>query len=350
MSGLADCPTETALPARIGSEEELDALLSRPNRALVADLAQVAGDILILGAGGKMGPTLARLARRAAPDKRVVAVARFSRVGLRERLERDGIETIAADLLDRDALGALPQLPNVVFMAGHKFGAAGDPALTWALNVHLSALVADHFSQARIVAFSTGCVYPFVAPGSGGCSEATPVGAAGDYAMSCIGRERMFEHFSRRQGTPGRLVRLNYAVEMRYGVLHDIARAVRDGTPVDVTMSHVNVIWQGDAAAQALRCLRHCAVPTAPLNISGPETISVRWLAQEFARRLGRAPRFAGEEAPACWLTNAAEAARLFGYPEVPLGIMLDWVADWVAADRPSLNKPTKFEVRNGEF
>ncbi|MBV9756999.1 MAG: NAD-dependent epimerase/dehydratase family protein [Alphaproteobacteria bacterium] len=334
----------------MGSVEELDALLSRPGGGLVADLAQVAGDILVLGAGGKMGPTLARLARRAAADKRVVAVARFTTSGLREELERDGIETIAADLLDREALRALPLLPNVVFMAGHKFGASGDPALTWALNVHLPALVAEHFSRARIVAFSTGCVYPFVAPASGGSTETTPVGAAGDYAMSCIGRERMFQHFSRRHGTPGRLVRLNYAVEMRYGVLHDIARAVRDGAPVDVTMGHVNVIWQGDAASQALRCLRHCAVPTAALNVSGPETISVRWLAAEFARRLGREARFAGEEAPACWLTNAAEAARLFGYPEVPLGVMLDWVADWVAADRPSLNKPTKFEVRSGAF
>lgn len=350
MSEIGQRGAAPTLPTRIGSVAELDALLSRPGRALIADLARVEGDILILGAGGKMGPTVARLARNAAPDKRVAAVARFSAAGLREQLARDGVETIAADLLDRAALSALPRLPNVVFMAGHKFGASGDPALTWALNVHLPALVAEAFADARIVAFSTGCVYPFVAPATGGCTEATPVGAAGDYAMSCIGRERMFQHFSRRHGTAGRLLRLNYAVEMRYGVLHDIARAVRDGAPVDVTMSHVNVIWQGDAASQALRCLCHCVAPTAPINVSGPETISVRWLGQEFARRLGREPRFVGEEAPACWLTNAAEAAKLFGYPEVPLGLMLDWVADWVAADRPSLNKPTKFEVRSGAF
>ncbi len=338
------------LPTRIDSVEALDELLSRPSKALVHDLAQVSGDLMILGVGGKMGPTLARLARNAAPDKRIIAVARFSAPGLREELERAGIETIVADLLNRESVRALPQAANIVFMAGHKFGARDNPALTWAMNVHLPALVAEHFCRSRIVAFSTGCVYPFVPVLRGGATEATPPDPPGEYAMTCIGRERMFQHFSALHGTPGRLFRLNYAIDLRYGVLYDIARKVRDSQPLDLAMGHVNVIWQGDATAQALRCLLHCTSPTAPLNVSGPETLSVRWLAAELGRRLDRTPVLTGAEAPECWLTNTAEAVRLFGYPVVPLAMMLDWVANWVAQNRPSLGKPTKFEVRSGVY
>lgn len=337
------------LPATVADVAALDALLARPTAALARDLAAVEGDLLVLGAGGKMGPSLARLAR-AASDKRVVAVARFSEPGLRDALDADGIETVACDLLDREAVRALPRLPNVVFMAGHKFGASSDPALTWAMNVHVPALVAEAFAGSRVVAFSTGCVYPFVPAASGGCTEAVAPEPPGEYAVTCLGRERMFEYFSRRHGTPGRLVRLNYAIDLRYGVLHDIARKVWDGAPLDVTMGHVNVIWQGDACAQALRCLRHCTVPTSPINVTGPGTLSVRALAGELGRRLGRAPVITGQEADTAWLNDAGEAARLFGEPVVPLARMLDWVADWVAHDRPSLDKPTKFEVRSGVY
>jgi len=325
--------------------------MTRPSAELENDLARVPGDLIVLGVGGKMGPTLARMAKRAAPAQRVIGVARFSEAGLREKLESAGIECIACDLLDRAALERLPRAANVVFMAGHKFGAVGNPAFTWAMNAGVPLMVAETFRESRIVCFSTICVYPYADVSGPGASEAVPAWPPpGDYANSCVGREQMFFYGSSRWGTPGRVVRLSYAIDMRYGVLHDIATQVMAGKPVDVSMGYVNVIWQGDANEQALRLLAHCTTPSSPLNITGPEKTSVRWLAEELGRRLGKKAKVAGTEAPTAWIVDTAASRRLLGPPRVPLGAMLDWVADWVARGGASLGKATHFETRDGKY
>jgi len=338
-------------PDRFHDVAHLEEVMTAPSAALIAGLDAIAGDLIILGVGGKIGPTLARLAKRAAPAKRVVGVARFSEGGLRDKLTAQGIECIAADLLDRKQIAALPKLANVVFMAGRKFGSTGQEDLTWAMNAHVPALVAEAFANSRIVAYSTGCVYPFVDVHGGGATEATPaVPPPGIYAYSCAAREAMFVHFSRVHGTPGRLIRLNYAIDMRYGVLHDVATRVFTGAPINLETGHVNFIWQGDANAMVLRALGHCTAPTSPINISGPETISVRWLAEQFGERFGKKPRFAGTEASQAWLVDTSAALRLFGAPAVTPAQMIDWSADWIARGMPSLGKDTHYDTRDGTF
>jgi nucleoside-diphosphate-sugar epimerase len=337
-------------------EEELEERLSRPRVETVAALRAAPGDILVLGAGGKMGPSLARMAARAAADagagapRRVIAVSRFGDSSGRAALEAHGVETIAADLLERAALDALPDAPNVVFMAGQKFGTSGAPSRTWAMNALLPARVAERFRDARIVAFSTGNVYPLVPATSGGAREVDPPAPVGEYAMSCLARERLLEDAAARRGTRVAIVRLNYANDLRYGVLTDLAVKVSEGAPVSLAMGWVNVIWQGDANRVALECLPRAGAPPFVVNVTGPERLEVRALATALGLRLGIPPRFEGEEGSDALLSDTSLMQREFGAPEVPVTTLLDWVAAWVAGGGRLLGKPTHFEERRGRF
>lgn len=342
------------LPAEICGDESIEDFLAVPTQGAIRALKENPGDVLVLGAGGKMGATTALMARKSleviGQGGRVVAVSRFSDGSARRLLEDRGIETIAADLMDRDTVAALPDAPNVLFLAGQKFGTAGSPELTWALNTLVPANVAERYAGSKIVAFSSGCAYPFVPVNSGGSRETDTLCQTGDYPNSVIARERIFEYYSKREGTEVVLFRLNYAIDLRYGVLVDVAAKVLAGQPVSVTTGHVNVIWQGDACARAIQCLSLVRSPALPINITGPERVSVRALAHRFGELFGQVPVIVGEEAAAAWLSDAGESFRLFGYPSVSLDQMVLWVAEWLCRGGRTIEKPTHFEVRDGKF
>ena len=335
-------------------EAGVEELLSRPTAGVLASLEKLPGDIVILGVAGKMGVTLSMMARRALDEigrkDKVIGVARFSDPGAAKKLNDAGIETAKCDLLDREQVLGLPDAPNVLFLAGQKFGTSSGPELTWAMNTLVPANACEKYSTSRIVAFSTGCVYPLAPVNSGGPREDTPLGPPGDYANSCVGRERIFTYFSKKNNTPVSIYRLNYAIDFRYGVLLDVAQKIFNDEEFDVTMGHANVIWQGDANAQAIQCLEHASTPPNVFNVTGPETVSLRALALRFAERFGKEAKITGEEAPTAWLNNAGKAHRTFGYPNVSLDQMIDWVAQWVQQGGSTLGKPTHFEEREGKF
>jgi nucleoside-diphosphate-sugar epimerase len=341
-------------PDSIRDVAHLDELLSEPSDAAIEAMRRADGDVILLGVAGKMGPTLARMARRAMDaagrSHRVIGVSRFSSPDQQQALEAGGVETVRCDLLDEAALARLPEAPHVVFMAGRKFGSTGNEPLTWAMNAHVPALVCARYRRSRIVAFSTGNIYGLTPHGHGGSVEDDVPAPVGEYAMSCLARERMFQYFSDAAGIPVAILRLNYATEMRYGVLVDLARRVSRQEPVDVTMGYFNTIWQGDANAMALAALAHASTPATVVNLAGPEEVSVRGAASELARLLDTDVAFTGREADDALLSNGSRGWALLGEPKVGLDRMIAWTADWTRRGGDHLGKPTHFESRAGRF
>lgn len=334
--------------------ERLEELLTEPSEAVVKALAQIQGDILVLGVGGKMGPSLALMAKRASSvnglSRRIIAVSRFSNRQLEARLRSHEIETIRADLLDETQIARLPEAPNVIFMAGMKFGSTGQEAMTWAMNTHLPSLVCRRYPRSKVIVFSTGNVYGLTSVTSGGSRETDSLNPVGEYAMSCLGRERIFEYFCRSTNTPMAFIRLNYASELRYGVLMDLAQRVWTGQAIDLAMGHFNTIWLSDANAMALQALGHVASPPMVLNVTGPELLSVRQVCEQFGQLMGRTAQFEGTESPTALLSDARLAFRLFGQPRISAAQIICWTADWVMRGQPTLGKPTHFESRSGKF
>jgi len=334
--------------------EQLETLLSEPTEGVIETMRRLEGDLIILGVAGKMGPTLARMAKRASDlagvKRRVIGVARFSSGDQEREYQKHGLETMCCDLLDEFAVRKLPDVRNVVYMAGMKFGSTGQESKTWAMNTYLPAIVCKKFMGSRIVAFSTGNVYGLVPVANGGSLENDLPNPVGEYAMSCLGRERMFEHFSRVSKIPMATVRLNYACELRYGVLIDLAKNIFAGAPIDLNMGWLNTIWQGDANAMALQCFDHTTVPPLLLNVAGPEMLNVREVCEKLAQRMGKTVSFRGEESSTALLNNAQRAFKLFGKPRVSTDQLCEWIADWMMRGGKTLGKPTHFESRDGKF
>jgi NAD dependent epimerase/dehydratase family len=340
--------------ANIKNLEELEDLLSLPTLGVIETMGKLKGDVVVLGVGGKMGPTLARMAKRASDlagvPRRVIGVSRFSSTSLPAQLQSWGIEAHFCDLLDSRAYAGLPDAANVIFMAGMKFGSTRQEAKTWAMNAFVPGLVSERYRDSRIAAFSTGNVYGLCSVNRGGSLETDVLNPVGDYAMSCLGRERIFEYFSRTLQTPMSIIRLNYATELRYGVLLDIAEYVLTGSSVSLYMGHLNSIWQADATAMSLQSLLHASVPPFVINIAGPELMSVRRIAMDFAGRFNKEVYFEGVESGDAILSNAQQAFQLFGYPTINVNQMIAWISDWAMRDGEKLRKPTYFEVRSGSF
>ena len=343
-----------ALPDQIQNESHLEDLLSEPTEKTIEAMSSIAGDIIFLGAGGKMGPSLVRMAKRASDaagvDRKLIAVSRFSDESLVAKFHELGIETIAGNLLDESFIVDLPEVPNVVFMTGAKFGTSADASQTWAMNVWLPSMICRHYRNSRISAFSTGNVYPLVPVESGGSIETDPVDPIGEYAMTAVGRERMFQYFSQRDGIPTSLARLNYSVEMRYGVLVDLAKQVLAGTAIDLTMGYANVIWQADANSMFLQSMRDAQSPASIVNIAGPKVFAIKEVCEKLGELMAKDVSFVGQPGPTALLNNGSLGHSRYEAPRVGLDQILKWTADWLRRDQPTWSKPTHFEVRDGKF
>ena len=341
-------------PDSIADVEQLEALISEPNDGVIETMARLEGDIILLGVGGKMGPSLARMAKRATDaagvQRKIIGVDLFPSGDVDKKLQGFGIETVKCNLLDKDALMSLPDAPNVVFMVGMKFGSTGNESLTWAMNAFLPGMVAQKYMNSNIVVFSTGNIYGLTPAVRGGSLEADIPNPTGEYAITAVGRERIFEHFSKTYGIPTAIIRLNYSNEMRYGVLVDIAQQVWDGKTIDVSMGCANVIWQADANAHVLQSFDYVSSPPFIVNSAGPEMISIRRVAEQFAELMGKDASITGCESQDALLSNGQLGHRLFGYPQVPVQQLMRWIADWVMRGGETLGKPTHFESRDGKF
>jgi nucleoside-diphosphate-sugar epimerase len=334
--------------------EQLEDMISEPTQGAIEAMQRLDGDILLLGAGGKIGPSLVRMAKRASDaagkPRQIIAVDVFPNPQQQAAMDALGVKTIKCDLLDRKQLEALPDAENVIFMIGMKFGATGQEALTWALNAYVPGMVCERYASSRIVAYSTGNIYGLTPVTLGGSVETDTPNPGGEYAMSALGRERMFQHFSLKRGVKTSIIRLNYATELRYGVLVDVARTIWAGEPMDVTMGNANVIWQGDANSMVLQSFEKCDSPAFVINVAGPEMVSIRRVAEQYGQMMGKDVTITGTEAPDALLSNGQLGHRLLGYPRVSVQQMMKWIASWVMRGGESLGKPTHFESREGKF